>query len=66
MNSRNDFTYWEDIIGWSDPLDLKKTVYRDGTIGPSFYERELNYLQYNSDKFNFNYQQSINQGIFSK
>lgn len=44
-----------DIVLGSEPFNFKKIVYKEETLGPSFYERELNYLQNNSIKFGFNY-----------
>ena len=56
----------DNIIIWSNPTNLKKTKYIDGVIGPSFYERELEFLKNNSTKYNYDYNKGINSGKFSK
>jgi hypothetical protein len=56
----------DDIILWSDPQNIKKIEYLDGIIGPSFYERELEFLKTNSTKYGYEYNKSIELGVFSK
>lgn len=59
----------DDIIIWSDPIDvrnLEKEFLIEGISGKSFYGREIDFIESNASRYNYNFNNGILTGTFSK
>jgi hypothetical protein len=58
----------DDIVIWSNPL-LNENLYKpfvDVPSGPTFFNRELEFLRNNSNRYGYDYGRGLNSGVFSK
>lgn len=58
----------DDIVIWSDPT-LKINLYKpfkDVPSGPTFFNRELEFIKNNASKYGYDYNKGIELGTFSK
>lgn len=58
----------DDIILWSDPL-LNINLYKQFNgipSGPTFLNRELEFIKLNASKYGYNYNNGLNTGTFLK
>lgn len=59
----------DDIIVWSDPLlksNTEKFFVVERISGKSFYGREIEFLELNSSRYGYDFNNSMNTGVFSK